>query len=192
MEPRHLDEVMVIEEYSFPTPWERNMYELDITSNPHARFYVALAALNPSCNDAASITGSAASRLSTGGVEEIAVVAGYIGNWFIIDECHVGTIAVNRAHRRLGIAKLLLGYTALNALEEGLSHIILEVRTGNEAAIDLYLNMGFKIVGRRKGYYQDTGEDAHLMMATNLDYIARLYTAERAEADLPHPKTQQI
>ena len=146
-----LDEVMEIELYSFPTPWERRMYEFDLTANEHSRFYVA--------------------------VDETQSVIAYIGNWFVLDECHVGTIAVKSENRRQGIAELLLGFTAAKALEEGLQYIILEVRETNAAAIRLYEKLGFKIVGRRKGYYQDTGEDANLMMHKDIPSLAT-YRAE--------------
>ena len=174
MAQRHLDEVMEIEAYSFPTPWERRMYETDIAENERSRFYVALA--NPGASEAARDS----------------EIAGYIGNWFIVDECHVGTIAVAKEYRGRGIAKLLLGYTAQKALAESLTYIILEVRTGNEAAINLYLKMGFNIVGRRRGYYQDTGEDAHLMMATNLTEIAALFPAAEGLSGAPIPGAATI
>jgi ribosomal-protein-alanine N-acetyltransferase len=102
-------------------------------------------------------------------------MVGYIGNWFIAEECHVGTIAVKRENRRQGIAEKLLGFTARKAIEENLSYIILEVRESNDSAIKLYEKLGFKIVGRRKGYYQDTGEDANLMMHKDLPSLAIYY-----------------
>ena len=39
----------------------------------------------------------------------------------------------------------------------------LEVRVSNTAAQALYAKWGFLTVGRRRGYYQDNGEDALLM-----------------------------
>ena len=36
-------------------------------------------------------------------------------------------------------------------------------RASNQAALGLYLSMGFKEVGRRKGYYDSGAEDALLM-----------------------------
>ena len=39
----------------------------------------------------------------------------------------------------------------------------LEVRPSNREALPLYESLGFKVVGRRKGYYYDTGEDALVM-----------------------------
>jgi ribosomal-protein-alanine N-acetyltransferase len=42
----------------------------------------------------------------------------------------------------------------------GIEKAILEVRRSNLPAIRLYERLGFEPAGVRKGYYQDTGEDA--------------------------------
>lgn len=44
----------------------------------------------------------------------------------------------------------------------------LEVRASNEIAQNLYRKYGFKAYGRRKGYYQDNGEDAIIMWKYDL------------------------
>jgi ribosomal-protein-alanine N-acetyltransferase len=41
----------------------------------------------------------------------------------------------------------------------------LEVRPTNVEALGLYESFGFRVIGRRKGYYFDTGEDALVMEA---------------------------
>ena len=41
----------------------------------------------------------------------------------------------------------------------------LEVRPTNTEALGLYERLGFRVIGRRKGYYFDTGEDALVMEA---------------------------
>lgn len=43
--------------------------------------------------------------------------------------------------------------------------MILEVRPSNAEALGLYDSFGFRVVGRRRGYYYDTGEDALVMEA---------------------------
>jgi ribosomal-protein-alanine N-acetyltransferase len=43
--------------------------------------------------------------------------------------------------------------------------VTLEVRPTNEEARTLYESFGFRVVGRRRGYYYDTGEDALIMEA---------------------------
>ena len=41
--------------------------------------------------------------------------------------------------------------------------VTLEVRASNMKAQNLYQKYGFAVVGRRKGYYSDDGEDALIM-----------------------------
>ena len=142
-----LDQLMLIEDYSFPTPWKRSMYEHDLTKNEHSRFFV----------------------IKHVGTEEL---AGYVGSWFIADEAHIGTIATKNEYRGRRLAEQLVAYTALQALNEGLAYIILEVRINNKPAISLYERLGFERVGLRKGYYSDTGEDAILMTSTQLEMLA--------------------
>lgn len=138
-----LDQLMLIEAYSFPTPWKREMYEQDLLRNNHSRFYV---------------------------VKHIrsAELSAYIGSWFIYEEAHVGTIATKREFRGCRLAEQLLAYTALQAENEGMKYMILEVRVSNTSAIRLYERLGFAQVGLRRGYYTDTGEDASLMTCEDL------------------------
>jgi ribosomal-protein-alanine N-acetyltransferase len=57
----------------------------------------------------------------------------------------------------------------------------LEVRVGNPSAQALYRKFGFQIVGRRKGYYKDNGEDALLMTADKLsEWISSSTRKEQA------------
>lgn len=142
-----LDQLMPIEEYSFPTPWKRAMYEHDLTENEHSRFYV----------------------IKHTGTQELAA---YIGSWFIADEVHIGTVATKREYRGWRLAEQLVAYTALQGMNEGLAYIILEVRINNRPAIRLYERLGFERVGLRKGYYSDTGEDAILMTCSDLQALA--------------------
>ena len=59
------------------------------------------------------------------------------------------------------------------ARRNGVELVFLEVRPTNHEALSLYERFGFRVIGRRKGYYFDTGEDA-LVMEARLD-------GERAE-----------
>jgi ribosomal-protein-alanine N-acetyltransferase len=44
-----------------------------------------------------------------------------------------------------------------------MERVTLEVAVSNRAAQRLYAKYGFDVVGRRKAYYSDTGEDALIM-----------------------------
>ena len=59
--------------------------------------------------------------------------------------------------------------TALNAaFREGARSSYLEVRATNQAALQMYKELGFKIVGRRSHYYHDNQEDALLLTLEKL------------------------
>ena len=76
---------------------------------------------------------------------------------------HITTIGVAPEHRRRGLAKMLLGFLEHILPQKGVSTIVLEVRVGNIAAQQLYLDSGFTCVQRVSKYYTD-GEDGYLMM----------------------------
>lgn len=91
-----------------------------------------------------------------------AVVA-FLVLWRILDEAHIATLGVHPDYRRRGLARDLLRHALDEAAREGATHAMLEVRAGNRAAQKLYEQFGFEIVGRRRGYYKDNGEDALLL-----------------------------
>lgn len=91
------------------------------------------------------------------------VLVGYAGIWAIIDEGHITNVAVHPEHRRCGIAKALMEVLIKSCADEGIYKQTLEVRPSNTAAMQLYAGFGFKEAGRRKGYYEDNGEDALIM-----------------------------
>ena len=74
-------------------------------------------------------------------------------------------MAVHPKRRREGIARALLGVVLTEARARDLRLIVLEVRPSNREAIGLYESLGFRVTGRRRGYYYDTGEDALVMEA---------------------------
>jgi ribosomal-protein-alanine N-acetyltransferase len=94
---------------------------------------------------------------------ESRTIIGYAGQWLVSGEAHVSTIAVAPRWRYLGLGALLLTWIIEHALIHDVSVVRLEVREHNERAQSLYRSYGFKVVGRRRGYYRDTGEDALLM-----------------------------
>ena len=77
---------------------------------------------------------------------------GFLIFWVVLDEMHILNLAVHPDHRRRSIARQLLAELAW-----------LEVRPSNRAALALYESFGFKEVGRRPRYYDDTQEDALLL-----------------------------
>lgn len=76
------------------------------------------------------------------------------------DEAELLWIAVQPDSRRRGAGRCLLRAAAAWADERGAT-LLLEVRESSEAAVALYVDQGFVVVGRRARYYRD-GEDALL------------------------------
>ncbi len=87
---------------------------------------------------------------------------GYASLRVVHEEAELLRIAVRRSHHRQGVGRrLLAGVTAL-AAELGALRVVLEVRADNDAALHLYRQAGFFMVGRRAGYYPG-GCDAVLL-----------------------------
>jgi ribosomal-protein-alanine N-acetyltransferase len=139
MRPADLDEVLAIERASFTMPWSRGAVLYEIEQNRVARCYVT---------------------------REAERIVGYICVWEVADEMHITNIAVHPDVRRRGIGRSLLGSVLEDARRRGTRAVVLEVRPSNREARALYESFGFRVVGRRRGYYYDTGEDALVMEVT--------------------------
>ena len=135
MEKTDLDRIMEIEESTFPTPWSRESFELELTKNLLARYIVA---------------------------EIDNYVVGYGGIWLIIDEGHITNIGVEKEYRGLGIGNRLLEGLIQLCIDRNIRAMTLEVRRSNEVAKSLYKKCGFAEYGVRKNYYGDN-EDAIIM-----------------------------
>ena len=87
-------------------------------------------------------------------------VVGYVGSQTVLQEADMMNIAVADAHRRRGIARMLVEelIRQLDAYQ-----LTLEVRASNTPAIALYEKMGFGQVGLRKNYYRKPKEDALIL-----------------------------
>jgi [ribosomal protein S18]-alanine N-acetyltransferase len=136
--PEDLDEVLDIERASFSMPWSRGAFLYEMQQNRVARCWV---------------------------MREDGRVIGYLCLWEIADELHITNIAVHPAHRRQGVGRLLLRGVLEDARERRLRLVVLEVRPSNTEARTLYEGFGFRVIGLRRGYYYDTGEDALVMEA---------------------------
>jgi len=96
-------------------------------------------------------------------------VAGFAGVWFMRDQLHLVTIAVDPGFQRLGIASRLLLDCLQQAREADMPSVVLEVRESNTAAQSLYERFGFRQLGRLRKYYKDDGEDALVMETPSLE-----------------------
>lgn len=71
----------------------------------------------------------------------------------VVDEMHLLNFTVGTDFQRQGFALILLNKMSERAREKNIFSILLEVRAGNQRAIDVYTRYGFTEIGRRKGYY---------------------------------------
>jgi ribosomal-protein-alanine N-acetyltransferase len=90
-------------------------------------------------------------------------VKGFIASRLVAEELHINNVAVREGYRRLGIARKLLETALEEAARMGARMSFLEVRAGNDAAQALYRRCGFRVTGRRPGYYAHPLEDALVM-----------------------------
>ena len=125
-----------IERESFDEPWSADEITKDVTAGGNVYVAVAL------CGEERS------------GYAEIRSIAG---------EAQIYNIAVSPEFRRNGIGEALLRHLIDKAEQDGCVFVTLEVRDGNDAAMELYKKLGFREVGRRRGYYNKGSEDAILM-----------------------------
>jgi ribosomal protein S18 acetylase RimI-like enzyme len=79
---------------------------------------------------------------------------------------HLNLLAVAPEHRRQGLARQLMDWLSLTALEAGVFRINLELRTQNGEARAFYENLGFGVTGIIQNYYQ--GREAALRMSRRL------------------------
>jgi len=92
-----------------------------------------------------------------------AQIAGFIVSQLAADEAEILTLGVHKQNQRNGIGRRLVEAMSRAAKKAEVRRLFLEVGQGNAAALALYSRLGFREVGRRKGYYEHPGappEDA--------------------------------
>jgi ribosomal-protein-alanine N-acetyltransferase len=150
MRRRHLRAVLRIEEAAYPRPWTMGLFLSELALRDQRTYLVA------------KVEGR---------------VVGYGGAMYVLPDAHITTLAVEGERRRHAIGTRLLLALTRAAITKGATALTLEVRAGNHAAQELYRRFGYAPAGIRKGYYADTGEDAIVMWAHDIDrpeYTERL------------------
>jgi ribosomal-protein-alanine N-acetyltransferase len=150
MRRRHLKGVMAIERQVYPRPWSPNLFLSEMSELRNRSYLVA--------------------RMGR-------ELVGYGGIMCYGEEAHVTTIAVDPDYHRRKIGTRILFELVQEAIRMGARAVSLEVRVSNWGAQRLYSQFGFRPVGIRKNYYQETGEDAVVMWVDNVrsrDYFEQL------------------
>jgi [ribosomal protein S18]-alanine N-acetyltransferase len=83
--------------------------------------------------------------------------------WQVLEEAHITRLAVYPGCWGQGLGQMLLHQLLQVAHERGLERATLEVRESNQVALNLYEKFDFQLVGRRRRYYEDTGEDGLIL-----------------------------
>jgi ribosomal-protein-alanine N-acetyltransferase len=90
--------------------------------------------------------------------------------WAILEEAHITILAIHPDYQRQGLGQALLYALMVSAQRRGLERATLEVRVSNQSALALYQKFGFQEAGRRRRYYEDTGEDALILWRGGLQH----------------------
>jgi len=132
-----IDEVLEIERISFSDPWSREMFrsELEVGAGTYARI-----------------------------AEREKTLVGYLIAVLIVDEAHLGNLAVHPRERRSGVGQRLLDDLLETARARGIVRVTLEVRESNQIARKFYYGNKFIDVAIRKNYYRNPVEDAIVML----------------------------
>ena len=135
MNESHVQQIAALEQCCFSDPWSETSVQQECR-NPLSFWLVAV---------------------------EDGKVVGYIGSQSVPPEADVMNLAVAPEYRRKGIGRSLMQALTGFLRTQGIESLFLEVRASNEAAIALYNEFGFSMVGRRKKYYVNPTEDALIL-----------------------------
>jgi len=132
-----------------------------------------------SINSDLLIVSSQESFLQESGLEvDKGVLVGLGCLWAILEEAHITLVAVHPEYRHMGLGQLLMYALLREAWRRGLERATLELGADNLAALSLYQKFGLAVAGRRRNYYQETGEDGLIMWRSGLN--ARAFPDELA------------
>lgn len=153
MRRAHVRDVLAIERAVYPRPWSAALFFSEL-AQPKTRHYV-IAVLEEK-------------------------VIGYGGVMVHADEAHITNVAVEPDLHHRGVGRALMVNLMRMARAREANTVALEVRVSNWSAQRLYAWFGFRPIGVRKNYYAESGEDALVMMARDLqgdDIAARIARA---------------
>ena len=138
-----LDAIVALETESFTNPWSRETLVWELRNSDVTRIYLL--------------------RDDNGAILAFCIC------WVIFDELHINTLAVKPAARRSGLATTLLRAVMAESAAAGAKKATLEVRASNQAALGLYLRLGFHVAAKRPRYYTKPEEDALILWRESLD-----------------------
>jgi len=141
MKPQYVEDVLKLERTCFGSGWTSTPFNRELDRNDCA-YFVA---------------------------KENGQIIGYSGYWLLLEELHVTIMGVNPELRNKKTGQILLIKLIREGIKNGAKWSTLEVKATNIPAIKLYEKFGFTVMGRRKHYYQQDGQDALIMWTSELD-----------------------
>src|SRR5699024_1720872 len=136
MTENDIDAVLELDLKCFSAPWNREIYEKEVTENDFAHYFIIKTDEKVMC---------------------------YVGLSLFLEVAQVKNISIAPEFRGYGIDEQLFGFALQYLLKQGAQQLSLEVRKSNEVAQNLYKKFRLKKGGVRKNYYPDNGEDAFVM-----------------------------
>ena len=130
LEIKDLDEVIKIENEVFSDPWPYKYFKEDL-ENENSNYYA---------------------------LKDDDKIIGYVGLWFMFENCDLVNIAINKEYQGQGLGEKLLKLVIREAILKECEFMHLEVRTTNTKAYNLYKKLGFIETRTRKDYYGE-GQD---------------------------------
>lgn len=157
MLPEDLNEVLRLDHRCFHSPWTRTAFAAELANR--AAYYLK-----------ASIEHQ---------------IVGFGGEWILLGEAHITTLAVAPEWRRQKIGEQLLIALLEEAIRRKAFLATLEVRESNLIAQNLYRKYGFQPRTIRRNYYTDNGENAIVMWAEAIDTPAYLAMLQANKGNQP-------
>ena len=154
MREEDIPQVVEIEKIAFSRPWTKSIFKAALLL-PYAAYYVAVE--ESSGKDAGDKTGDN----TEDNIPD--KVVGMCGVKKIFEEGDISNVAVHPAYRGRGISRKMLEILMSEARADGVQAFTLEVRAGNEVAVNLYQSLGFRTEGVRPRFYDDPVEDGLIM-----------------------------
>ena len=141
--------LVALERRSFSQPWSVGSFRAELRDPARGRIVVM--------------------RERTAGPEPEHGLLAFCAFQVVVDELHILDLAVRPERRRQGLGRMLLRRVLELGARRGARLALLEVRSGNQAAVELYRSAGFEPAGMRRGYYSNPPEDALLLRREGLE-----------------------
>ena len=157
MREEDIPQVVEIEKIAFSRPWTKSIFKA-VLLLPYAAYYVAVEDGETGADAVNTVlTGQESAEFVPG------KIVGVCGVKKIFEEGDISNVAVHPDYRGRGISRKMLEVLMREACEDGVQAFTLEVRAGNEIAVNLYESLGFCTEGIRPRFYEDPVEDGLIM-----------------------------